>query len=377
MNLRQLIPRFAPAWALLSSGLVACQPAQPPSAETRSFYLGFTPFPYEASLQAVDYTYQTIAREADLICHSFDEGVPWPEALSGQPFSQHVQNDLNSRKARTPAGHRVFVQVTPLNFGRNGLALYRGTANEQPLPAPWATARFNNDLVKRAYLNYCERMIQHFQPHFFGFSIEANLLLGNAPKLWPDYLELHQFVYQELKKKFPQLTLLFSWHAGYLLRGYENRQDYDAQEAAVRVLNDYTDVFGVSAYLYATNFGTASLPPDFFARLRALTGRLPLAMTETGYLAQTLELDVPARITVPSDEGKQRAYFEWALAGANEYNFLFFNNFVLRDYDQLWQQIGGVRDITALWRDTGLFDETGRERPALQIWRQYLQRAKR
>jgi len=40
-------------------------------------------------------------------------------------------------------------------------------------------------------------------------------------------------------------------------------------------------------------------------------------------------------------------------------------NFVLRDYDALWQQIGGNEDLTIAWRDTGLYDEAGAARPAL------------
>jgi hypothetical protein len=54
--------------------------AQPPT--TREFLLGFTPFPYAISLDAVIYTYERIADDADLIVQHFDNGVPWTEALA-------------------------------------------------------------------------------------------------------------------------------------------------------------------------------------------------------------------------------------------------------------------------------------------------------
>src|SRR5688572_21091676 len=59
----------------------------------RSFYMGFTPFPYAISLEAVDYTYEMIAQEADIINHHFDNGVPWVEALQNAPFHINIQND--------------------------------------------------------------------------------------------------------------------------------------------------------------------------------------------------------------------------------------------------------------------------------------------
>ncbi len=59
---------------------------EPPPQATRTFYMGFTPFPYDISNEAVDYVYDKLATDADLISHHFDDGIPWPEALSGADF---------------------------------------------------------------------------------------------------------------------------------------------------------------------------------------------------------------------------------------------------------------------------------------------------
>ena len=56
------------------------------SGNERSFYMGFTPFPYDDSLQAVNETYQNVLDDGDVILIHFDNGVPWNEALNDLPF---------------------------------------------------------------------------------------------------------------------------------------------------------------------------------------------------------------------------------------------------------------------------------------------------
>ncbi|MCA9909927.1 MAG: hypothetical protein KC519_14820, partial [Anaerolineae bacterium] len=107
-----------------------------------------------------------------------------------------------------------------------------------------------------------------------------------------------------------------------------------------------------------------------FDQLVALTDK-PIAITETGYPAQTFSIFAGnnVRVTLESDADKQARYIALLLAAAQEYDFVFVVNFVLRDYDALWQQIGAREDLTIAWRDTGLYDEEGAVRPALDLWR--------
>ena len=109
-----------------------------------------------------------------------------------------------------------------------------------------------------------------------------------------------------------------------------------------------------------------------FDRLFALAGDKPIAISETGYPAQTLELQ-DAGLTFPSTPEKQHAYITGLLAQADAYDLQFIVNFVLRDYDALYDAIGGG-DLAAIWRDTGFYDENGLGRPALEAWQQTLAR---
>jgi hypothetical protein len=342
----------------------------------RPFYLSFTPFPHEISVEAVDYAYTQIGKDADMITHSFDEGVPWVEALSNQPFSKYIQDDWNLRKTKTPSGHKVFVQQSAISFLRTGLALYRKDANDLPLPKPWDTIRFNHLNVKTAYLNYCKRQIDFFKPDYYGFSIEPNILLSKKPTLWNDYKAFHQFIYQELKKTYPTLPLLYSTAGSFLLRGYEDNVDYDAQEQAQRDLLPFTDIFGVSLYIYGSKVAVNATPSDVFDKLKAFAKDKPMCMTETGFISKDLILDLTPtlRVTIASNEQKQADYMTLLLESATKHQFLFVNNFILRDYDKLWQQAGGKNDISALWRNIGLYDTNGQAKKAYPVWLSYFKK---
>jgi hypothetical protein len=341
--------------------------------ETRPFYLGFTPFPYEISIEAVNYTYERIAEEADLIAHHFDNGVPWVEALSGDPYSENVRNDWELRLSRTPEGHQVYVSITPINFSRTGLAAYRGEQDDMPLPAPFDSYAFDHPDVEKAFLKYAEDIIAYFDPDYFLMGIEVNLLMKLRPELWLGYVTLHRSVYEQLKAAHPDLPIMTSMTGIDLLEGYTDA-DHQAQKQAFNDIIDYTDYFALSVYPYMTVYMTNSIPEAIFDQLAALTDK-PIAITETGYPAQDFGIDADngVRLEFDSDEAKQDQYMHLLLDEAREHQFRFIINFVLRDYDALWQQIGGREDLTIAWRDTGLYDENGSERPALSTWREFLQ----
>ncbi len=337
---------------------------------TRPFRMGFTPFPYDISFEAVDYSYTTVFAEGDLIMHHFDSGVPWVEALEGT-ISQHLQDDWNYRLLRTPENHPVFLSLTPINFDRNGLALYHGTAEDQPLPAPWDTYSFNHPDVKTAYFNYVEQAITFFSPDYVNIGIEANLLMKISPHVWDDYMELHRETYIHLKELHPDLPIFVSMTGIDLLDGYTDVNHQD-QLQAFRDLIDYTDIFALSMYPYMTKYMSNEVPQDMYDLLAEWTDK-PMAISETGYPAQDFGIYVgDIRVQFFSDETKQADYIQFLLDEAYQHNFVFVVNFVLRDYDALWEKIGAREDLTIAWRDTGLFDENGNERPALSIWRDWL-----
>jgi hypothetical protein len=357
---------------LVLVAVVSCHDEK--KALTRSFRMGFTPFPYDISQEAVDFTYQKIAEEADIINHHFDNGVPWPEALAGTDFNENVMNDWNYRKLHTPESHKIYLSVTPLNIDRNGLALYRGDQDDMALPSPWDTYDFDHPSVKTAYLNYCKRAIDFFTPDYFNMCVEANLLYVNNPSVWQDYMNLHAYIYENLKSSYPGLPIFSSISGAPLLDGYFTGNNWQDQRAHAQQIIEASDFFGISFYPYMSEFLGDPYPADSYDQLFSLTSK-PVVIAETGYPAQSFSIDTGnGKVTITSDPEKQAAYLEDVLTHCSHHDVKFIVNFVVRDYDQLWAKIGANEDLTIAWRDTGLYDENGNTRRGLSVWRDFFTR---
>jgi len=324
--------------------------------ETRSFYMGFTPFPYEISLDAANYVYTKLETESDIINHHFDNGVPWMEALNEQPFHQNIIDDWDFRKSKTTTEtHKVYVSATPLNFSRNGLAAYRGESDNMTLPAPWNSYPFNHVNVRTAYFNYCKRLIDFFKPDYFNMAIEANLLYVNNPTKWSEYLQLHQYVYAQLKSTFPDLKVFTSISGAHLIAGFLEGNDYVQQRLATLQLLEHSDLYGISFYPYLGKYLANPYPEGTLEQLFSISTK-PVAVAETGYAAQTFSIDVGSGpITIESDPSRQQKYMKELLTVCEKFKAVFVINFVIRDYDQL-------------------YDENGNPRPALNTWKDFLAR---
>jgi hypothetical protein len=343
--------------------------------QTRSFYMGFTPFPYEVSQEAIDFVYGKLKTDADIVNQHFDDGVPWVEALANNDFHANIMADWTYRKEHMPSTHKLYVSVTPINFNRDALAAYRGESSNMALPSPWETYKFNDANVKTAYLNYCKRIINFFEPDYFNMAIEANLLHVKNPGIWSAYIELHQYVYQELKTTYPNLTVFCSISGAPLLNGFTD-DDHQEERAAVHDLMVYSDLYALSFYPYLSGYLGNAYPSTTFDDLFTISDK-PLAIAETGYSAQTFSIDTGfGVVTVNSDQDKQNKYIDDLLAACTKYKAKFVINFVLRDYDQLWEALGSPIDITIAWRDTGMYDEDGASRKAYSTWKHYLARKK-
>ena len=97
-NLRLVRPQRQPRgpspWLWVAGVLILCAGLAivpnlrklPLAASSRSFAMGFTPFPWAATQEAVDWVHQEIRKSGDIVSEHFEEGIPWQEALEGKPF---------------------------------------------------------------------------------------------------------------------------------------------------------------------------------------------------------------------------------------------------------------------------------------------------
>jgi hypothetical protein len=339
--------------------------------DTRSYYLGFTPFPHNVTTAAVQDVYTKLKSDADIIAHHFDDGLPWQESLDGTAYPANIISDWQFRLANTPASQKKYVAVTPINITRNGLAPNRTNAGSEPLQSPWVNYSFDHPDVKTAYLNYCKRVADFFQPDYFVIGIEVNLLINadTTLTLWNRFIELHKFVYTEMKKLHPGISIFVSLTGMDLVEGY-TEAIHANQLNGLNDIKDFSDIFGLSIYPFLSVFLTEPLPDNLFNQIFSLTNK-PLAICETGYPAEQFSIE-GGTFQFNGTPQKQKSYFDKLLQAARSYDTKFIINFVLQDYDSLWTAIGSPDDFQKLWRDTGFYDEKGNEREVFGIWREKL-----
>jgi hypothetical protein len=359
------------AWVVLSPSSIAdTDPAETQiQAVRRGFLMGFTSWPYAATAEAVQGTYAFIGTNADLVVEHLDDGVPWAESLRDAPFSKAFQEKITARRKNRPPRMKLLLSLTPLNLGRNALAESAGNGQRPPLPAELKDKPFNDPQLVRAYASYCRRMVEYFQPDFLLTGIEANELLNNQPEAWNAYRELSRQVQRGLREKFPQLPISESVTLHKLL----DRQNHGLVEyrKQIQAFVEDHDFFAVSFYPFFLGLHTEKEFAEALDYLPRFTRR-PIAITETGHPAEPLKIRT-WNLDFPADAEEQAAFVRALLSRAQAHRYRFVTWWTARDFDELWRTFPeAVKDLGALWRDTGLIDQAGQPRPAYETWKGWL-----
>ena len=345
---------------------------------SRPYYLGFTPFPYAVSSEAIDFSYNEITNNADLVAHHLEEGVPWDELDLNQGienFPAELKDGWALRKARSPAGHASYVAISPISLLRDGIAP-RPESVGGGLPG-WLTA-FNLARTKNAFLKYAVEAIEYFDPDYLVIGIEVNELMYNHPTLWPDYLELHRDTYNSLKALYPNLSISVSLIGLNLVPGYTGatatNDKYNEQLSALGEVMVYSDLYCLSLHTFLSALLADSVIDSGELEQLASLSDKPLAVCETSYPAEVFSLGA---LTWNGDPTRQKRFFDRLFAVADDHEAEFIVNFVIRDYDNLWASLGSPEDFNKLWRDTGFYDEDGNARPVLDTWTDELDKRRR
>src|ERR1700722_1801902 len=258
---------------------------------TRSFRLGFVPFVPDTTPEAVNQVNQFIKENADIVAEHM-ESIPWAEALSGAPFNEHLMNDWRSRKSNVPKNATIYLAVSP---GRGALGDYWGATEHDPMPAQFKGKAFNDPIVKQAYLSYCKRAVDFFQPEYLAIGIEVNELAYNAPDKAAGYAELHEYVYKELKKDHPKLPIFASFTVHGLLDQRRSKTELEHSLAFEKSLMPYNDLVGISFYPFFGNL-SAQIDSAFTFLATNFDGyKKPYAVAETGEAAAPLTVQVDGK----------------------------------------------------------------------------------
>lgn len=350
-----------------SSGSPRVEAPPPAPPASRAYELAFTPWPYDATPEAVDFVYSEIAARGDFIAHHLDAGIPWNEALNGTAYAPEVESELGTRLNNTPPGARRYLAISPLNSARNGLAGYWSNGTNQPLPAPWDARALDDPAVITAYTNFATDLIQRFDPDYFNLGIEASELALNDSAAYNALVAFTAAVSGELRAQFPGVQLMIS-----VALKSPGSAEAAVIEAELPRLVQYVDVVGISVYPYIffshPNRGDpANLPADWLSQITAVAGGKPIAIAETGWAAEPVV--IPAfGVDVDSSAADQDAYLARLFTEAQSLDAEFIVWFFLTDYDALWDGVLAQDPVARIWRDTGLIDENLNPRPALDTW---------
>lgn len=337
---------------------------------TRSFYMGFTPWPYDATLDAVNFTYDRIQEHGDMVKHHLMQGIPWNAAYEQSAYPTAVENEINGRINSTNNDKVVFLAIDTLNTGRNALVGNWGESGGEDRQAPWNTRDFNDPEVITAYTNFALDMIGRFNPEYFSYGTEVSELILNNSESFDNFVVFAEAVYASIKTEYPDLKLM----ATVALKSPNFPDTVEIQNHFSRIL-DYVDVVGISAYPYAfyspgDRETPSDLPDNWISQIQDIAGSKPLAITETGWVGEDLTI-TNYGLTVESDPQTQNDYLIELLEEANSLNTEFVIWFSITDFDAMWNNVLGQDDLSAIWKDTGLYDENLQAREGLISWDAY------
>lgn len=345
------------------------EPPNPPPPATRAFDMGFTTWPYDATVAAVNFVYTETSARGDFIAHHLDGGIPWQAALDGVAYDPAVEAEIQGRLDNTPANQRLYLAISPFNTGRDSLAGNWGAGTNEPLQAPWDARDFDSPEVISAYTNFARDMVTRFDPAYFNLGIEASELLVNDIDRFNRYVTFATQVATALRTDFPNLQLMVS--VALKSPGSARAQTI---EANIGPLIDLVDIVGISVYPYvffdhADKGDPANLPANWFSQIQNIANGKPIAVAETAWIAERLEVPTFG-VDVMATARNQADYMTELFSEAEALDAEFIVWWALVDFDALWNGVLGQDPIARIWRDTGLFDESLNQRPALDAWQQ-------
>lgn len=342
----------------------------------RNFFMGFTPWPYAATVEALNNTYDIIQDNGDIIAHHLTVGIPWQEALDGSAYPGHLETEISGRLNRTRDNMRVYLAIDSLDILRTALIGNWGENGAEPRSGAWALRSFSSPQVIAAYTNFALDMIDRFDPDYFNYATEISELMLNVPGQYDLFVTFAEQVYNAIKARHPDLPVLVSLALKSPDSGASDIIRRDFQRIA-----DYVDIAGASVYPYAFfDAGDAASPEDlpgnWLSQITRLAPDKPVTVTESGWIAENL--NIPRfNLSVQSTPARQLAFVERLLEQSQSLDAAFVIWFTAVDYDEFWENELGRNDLTTIWRDTGLYDQNLNPRPALDTWQAALELRRR
>ncbi|MEM9646962.1 MAG: glycosyl hydrolase 53 family protein [Bacteroidota bacterium] len=355
-----MLQKFHHTFWILFLALSACSDdlEENPSPTERNFKMGFTTWSYGPNLEDVNNTYSFIADNSDIYAEHIDNKIPWEAWINDEPLPIAFANEITGRANRKIAQKQLLLSVSLLNSNRDDLA--------EDLDGSIPTyTNLDDEVIENAYVKHIDYLLGQFQPNYLVITIEVNELRLRSADKWPAYTRLMQNVISRIRTMHPGIPISESISLHNLYEPMVAEPEAYISEIVTRM--NQMDFVAISFYPFFKSLATQE---DFQQALDFLHDRInkPIAFVETGHIAENLV--VPnLNVNITGNEIEQNTYLQTLLTNAENQNYEFVIWWAYRDYDALWATFPNeLRDLGQLWRDTGLLDEDGMERPSLATW---------
>ncbi len=343
--------------------------------EMRSFHMGFTAWTHEATLEALDLTYERIATHGDITGQHFMGGIPWQAALGQTTYPDDVTSQTEFRSSKMPSGIPIYFALDSLNGGRDSLVDNWGVSENETRSGDWSNRSWNDQEVIDAYVNFAGYLIDTFNPEYFNYGTEVSELIINDINGYYDFLIFAEQVYTRLKATYPNVVFMVS-----VALKHPGSNQAVLLETELAALMPYADAVGISAYPFIfydqSNPGDPdNLPVAWLSQINNISMGKPIAVTETGWAAENV--DIPSfGVDIAATDLNQQNYLNHLFTQAEQLDLEFVIWFSITDYDVLWNDSMGQDPIARIWRDTGMYDENQQARVALTTWEEWLTKTK-
>ncbi|MFT5351091.1 MAG: hypothetical protein ACI9MF_001912, partial [Gammaproteobacteria bacterium] len=340
-------------------------------AETVEPLYGFTAFPYDLSVEAIEKTYETVLGHSSFFPLHLDDCVPWHALLSGTAIPQWVLDDWRDTRRRVGKSRPIYIAITPTGTDRRTIAPACGKNKDEKRKAPrkLRNISFDSALFQKIYLAYAEKVIRFFDPRFINIGIEMSELSLSHPNEWQAFENLYRTSLQSIKRSHPQTQVGIE----FVLQSIMTPRVGQQMRPAVEI----SDFICISFYPYGSAAGVAqgAVPlPKGRAQwrkplkwLREYTDK-PLAVCETGYASRPFTLNIGEGIAFEGNLKSQALFLEDMVKFAKRDNYLFVVWFTAIDYDRLLDKMPDAPEWFGIWKSTGLYDRDLKPKPAWRHW---------
>jgi hypothetical protein len=317
-----------------------------PLGPPRSFALGFSSFPPEATQSSYDATFALAASVSDVIL--IQRTPPWAEMLAGQPSDATVQSTKRETQLARAYGLRLFVAIDPTDSvqGRRQLA---------GLPADLRGAGFADPKVRQAFITYARYVATNYRPDYLALGVEINSYERANQQDFERFVQVYHEAYAAVKEISPstQVFTTFQLEEMQGLLPVNNAQP--PQWFLIKRFEPELDILAVSTYPSTAYNSLDLLPAAYLAQIANYTNK-PIAIAGTGYPSETNGANVPG------SPQQQTNYLRRVLDNAQQLAMPFVIWFVSQDPPS------ASDPSLARLQSMGLRSGDGGRKPAWDLW---------